>query len=51
MIDPQIQASKWLKAQFANELKIIRSGDPKTMQILEGCVRNGKKLMIEDVAE
>lgn len=52
MIDPQLQASRWLKTQYEHEgLKLIRDGDPKLLPTLETCVKNGVKLMIEDMGE
>jgi hypothetical protein len=34
-----------------NDMKLIRNGDPKTLLIMENCVKNGKKLMIEAMQE
>jgi dynein heavy chain len=51
MIDPQAQANKWIKKKEGKELKIIKITNPKMLVFLEGCIRTGAPLLIEDIAE
>ncbi|OQR82552.1 dynein heavy chain [Achlya hypogyna] len=49
MIDPQGQANKWVKKTFAPEATKMTNAN--LLRALEGCIRNGRSLLIEDVEE
>ena len=52
MIDPQLQATTWIKNQGEKKgLKIVRMNDKRFVQILENSVKLGNELMIEDSPE
>mmetsp|Transcript_1422 Transcript_1422/g.4304 ORF Transcript_1422/g.4304 Transcript_1422/m.4304 type:complete len:1452 (+) Transcript_1422:2-4357(+) len=51
MIDPQAQGNKWIKKKEGKELKAIKMSNPKMLLILEGCIRTGAPLLMEDVEE
>ena len=52
MIDPQIQANKWIKNTYkGNNLKVLKFSDPMLLKILQGCISNGFPLLIEDIDE
>jgi dynein heavy chain len=52
MIDPQLQANKWLKVnEAANKLAVIRFGDGHYLKVLETAVNCGYPVLLEDVEE
>ncbi|EGR31243.1 hypothetical protein IMG5_115030 [Ichthyophthirius multifiliis] len=52
LIDPQLQASRWIKnLQAENSLFALRMNDEKLFQTLEQCIRMGQPLIIEDMEE
>eukprot|EP01138_Halocafeteria_seosinensis_P006356 gb/GECG01006497.1/.p1 GENE.gb/GECG01006497.1/~~gb/GECG01006497.1/.p1 ORF type:complete len:3153 (+),score=416.35 gb/GECG01006497.1/:1-9459(+) len=52
MIDPQEQAKKWIKNMEAkNKLQTTRLNNPNMLRDVEGCVRIGRPLLLEDVGE
>uniref|UniRef100_A0A0G4I0U0 Uncharacterized protein n=1 Tax=Chromera velia CCMP2878 TaxID=1169474 RepID=A0A0G4I0U0_9ALVE len=52
MIDPQAQANRWIKKmEESNRIKVTKLSDPKLLNLLEGCIRLGTPLLIEDVGE
>jgi len=51
MIDPQSQGNKWIKKKEGKELKTLKMTNPKMLLILDGCIRTGSPLMMEDVEE
>lgn len=52
MIDPQQQASQWIKRMEApSDLRVIKSNDNALMLVVEDCLVNGKPLLIEDSSE
>ena len=52
MIDPQEQAKKWIKnLEAKNKLQSTRLNNPNMLRDLEGCVRIGRPLLLEDVGE
>ena len=51
MIDPQGQAKKWIKNEYKSKLVVTRFGDPNLLRTLEGAIRNGLPVLIEDVGE
>merc|ERR1719473_1023176 len=51
MIDPQAQANKWIKKKEGKDLKVIQITNPKMLILLEGCIRTGAPLLIEDIQE
>ena len=50
MIDPQMQANRWLKQKESN-LEVVKMSDPDLLRVLETAVRNGKVLLVEDLGE
>jgi len=52
MIDPQMQANRWIKQKEAkNGIECVKMTDPDLLRYLETAVRNGKPLLVEDLAE
>jgi dynein heavy chain len=52
MIDPQMQANKWIrKMDEANDLQICSMRDSNLLRILEKSIRLGKPFLIEDLTE
>ncbi|KAL3669840.1 hypothetical protein V7S43_005217 [Phytophthora oleae] len=52
MIDPQQQASQWIKRLEAlNRLETVKPDDNNLIQVIEDCLVSGKPMMIEDVTE
>jgi dynein heavy chain len=51
MIDPQAQGNKWIKKKEGKDLKAIKMSNPKMLLILEGSIRTGAPLLMEDVEE
>ena len=52
MIDPQIQANKWIKNTYKGEnLRVLKFSDPMLLKVLQGCISNGFPLLIEDIDE
>jgi dynein heavy chain len=51
MIDPQAQANKWIKKKEGKDLKVIQITNPKMLVFLEGCIRTGAPLLIENIQE
>ena len=61
MIDPQQQATRWIKTMYAEEnvkehknvgqLIITRMGAKDLLKKMELCIKNGYQILIEDMAE
>lgn len=52
MIDPQGQASKWVKNfEKENNLSVIKLSDKDYMRTLENCIQFGTPLLLENVGE
>ena len=52
MIDPQQQANKWIRKKEEHlDLQITTMRDANLLRTLENCIRVGRPLLIEDVAE
>lgn len=51
MIDPQSQANKWIKKKEGKELKSLKMTNNKMLLFLDGCIRTGNPMLIEDVEE
>ncbi|XXQ39846.1 AAA+ ATPase domain-containing protein [Plasmodiophora brassicae] len=51
MIDPQGQAKKWIKANRGKQLVVIRQTNPNLLRALEGAIRNGNPVLVEDCDE
>eukprot|EP00931_Biecheleriopsis_adriatica_P066335 TRINITY_DN4071_c0_g1_i5.p1 TRINITY_DN4071_c0_g1~~TRINITY_DN4071_c0_g1_i5.p1 ORF type:complete len:3484 (+),score=878.42 TRINITY_DN4071_c0_g1_i5:1149-10454(+) len=52
MIDPQAQGNKWIKKKEGkNNLKTIKMTNPKMLLILDGCIRTGAPMLMEDIEE
>jgi len=51
MIDPQGQGNKWIKKKEGTMLKAIKMSNPKMLLILDGAIRTGSALLLEDVEE
>ena len=50
-IDPQTQANNWIKKMCGRHLVTLDLNDPKFMNKLEKCVRDGKSCLLQDVGE
>lgn len=52
MIDPQIQANKWIKSmEKDNNLQVFKLTDNNYMRMLENAVKNGLPVLLENVGE
>jgi len=51
MIDPQSQGNKWVKKKEGKDLKSIKMTNNKMLLILDGCIRTGAPMLMEDVEE
>jgi len=52
MIDPQGQANKWIRTMDGKSgLVCTKLNNPNMLRELEACIRNGKPLLVEDIAE
>ena len=52
MIDPQMQANKWVKQKEAKQgLMVTKMTSKNLLQVLESAVRNGRPLLVEDAGE
>ncbi|EDV95581.1 GH15699 [Drosophila grimshawi] len=52
LIDPQVQANKWIKnMEKNNHLKVIKQSDGNYMQVLELAITYGQPVLIENVGE
>jgi dynein heavy chain, axonemal len=52
MIDPQLQANKWLKVnEAANKLSVLNFNNSNYLKVLEMCVSSGYPVLIEEVEE
>ncbi|XP_037731551.1 dynein heavy chain 3, axonemal-like [Drosophila subpulchrella] len=52
LIDPQVQANKWIKNMEKNNgLKVIKQSDANYMQVLELAITFGQPVLIENVGE
>ena len=52
MIDPQGQASKWVKSmEKENSLYVIKYTDPDYMSILQSAIQEGRPALLENVQE
>ncbi|XP_037940546.1 dynein heavy chain 3, axonemal-like [Teleopsis dalmanni] len=52
MIDPQVQANKWIKnMEKKNDLKVIKQTDSNYMQVLELAITYGNPVLIENVGQ
>ncbi|CAD7946598.1 unnamed protein product [Amoebophrya sp. A25] len=51
MIDPQLQANKWVRTTFGEELKVLRLTKSDYARHLETCIQFGKPVLIENVGE
>ncbi|XP_031338901.1 dynein heavy chain 2, axonemal-like isoform X2 [Photinus pyralis] len=52
VIDPQIQAQKWIKAmERKNGLKTIDFGMTDYMKVLEAAIQNGKPVILQNILE
>lgn len=51
-IDPQGQANKWLKSMEKSKgLKVLKFTNPSYLKMLEGAIRMGNPVLIENIAE
>lgn len=52
MIDPQEQANRWIRTMEAkNDLKMIKLTDSNFMRVLEGAIRLGLPVLLQEVGE
>ncbi|KAK4876213.1 hypothetical protein RN001_012635 [Aquatica leii] len=52
VIDPQIQAQKWIKAmENKNRLRVIDFGMPDYMKILDNALQNGWPVLLQNILE
>lgn len=52
MIDPQEQANRWIRnLEKENDLRVTKMTDPMLMRVIEGCIRQGLPVLIEEIGE
>lgn len=51
MIDPQGQGNKWIKKKEGKELKAIKMTNSKMLLFLDGAIRTGAPMLLEDLEE
>lgn len=52
MIDPQGQANAWVRNMEARAgLKLVKQSQPNFLRVIEGAVRMGEPVLMEDVGE
>ncbi|KAG8227082.1 hypothetical protein J437_LFUL007419 [Ladona fulva] len=52
MIDPQIQANKWIKnLEKSNNLSVIRLSDSDYIRVLESSIQFGRPVLLENIGE
>ncbi|XP_033238860.1 dynein heavy chain 3, axonemal [Drosophila pseudoobscura] len=52
LIDPQVQANKWIKnMEKNNNLKVVKQSDSNYMQVLELAISYGQPVLIENVGQ
>merc|ERR1719450_227890 len=51
MIDPQIQANKWVRNTYGEKLKILRLNKANYARILEIAIANGDPVLMENIPE
>ena len=52
MIDPQGQANTWLRNMEGRAgLKLVKLSQPNYLRLIEGAVRSGQPVLVEDVGE
>ncbi|KAK4872624.1 hypothetical protein RN001_014653 [Aquatica leii] len=51
MIDPQEQANRWIRQMEGQELRITKLTDGNFLRILEGAIRLGLAVLLEEVGE
>ncbi|CAI9715294.1 dynein beta chain, ciliary-like [Octopus vulgaris] len=51
VIDPQLQGIKWIKQNFAANLKTVRIGQKGYMDVIEAAVSSGDTVLIENIGE
>jgi dynein heavy chain, axonemal len=51
MIDPQLQASRWIKNMESSNLQIVKFVNSNFISIMSNAISNGTAVMIEDVDE
>ncbi|KAF2878695.1 hypothetical protein ILUMI_27474 [Ignelater luminosus] len=51
MIDPQEQANRWIRQMEGQDLRIIKLTDGNFLRVLEGAIRLGFPVLLEEVGE
>ncbi|XP_070509872.1 dynein beta chain, ciliary-like [Chironomus tepperi] len=51
MIDPQLQAIKWIKQRYGDKLKVLRLSHKGYLDNIERAITNGDTLLIENIEE
>jgi len=52
MIDPQEQASRWIRILHQNHnIKVVRMNDRDIIRVLENGIKNGIPILVEDIGE
>eukprot|EP00960_Hanusia_phi_P050219 760078-Hanusia_phi.AAC.2 len=52
MIDPQMQANRWVRAmEKLNRIQVIKLTEPTFLRTLENCIRIGNPVLLENVEE
>eukprot|EP00210_Caulerpa_lentillifera_P003766 g3598.t1 len=52
LIDPQCQANSWIKSLYSKDgLRVIKPTESNSVKILEGSIRVGNPVLLEDIGE
>lgn len=51
VIDPQLQAIKWIKQRYGDALRVLRLSHKGYLDVIEKAIMNGETLLIENIEE
>ena len=51
MIDPQMQANKWIKDTYGEQLEIVKPSNKDMIKRIEHCIRAGRPALLENVSQ
>ncbi|XP_063241593.1 dynein beta chain, ciliary-like [Bacillus rossius redtenbacheri] len=51
IIDPQLQGIKWIKNMYGSDLKVVRPGQKRYLDVIESAVSDGDVVLLENIGE
>nr|CAB3238531.1 dynein beta chain, ciliary-like [Phallusia mammillata] len=51
IVDPQLQGIKWIKGHYGDDLRIVQMGQKGYLDVIEKCLSEGEKVLIENIGE